>query len=602
MIRFLSGAVIAATLVSGCIGLGQASEGTCSTSQDCDWPDGEICDEGVCWGGISDAAQFAAILVPPASRPDLAQTELLRISIADNGNIEDLLFEPSVELKGHISIHCDAAIVGLDCTNSIAAQIHISRPSRIPGAPDYTRTTTSTAGIPASSDSFSIHVPATNGDEVYEISIIPGLAEPNDQTVSPANHIAPLRTLVQVPDDRTVNWQLGDPSKHHRISGRVLTVADDGTSRFSVFARGKTAPDALFERESSVGLTLEDGTFEISIRNTIEPEIELIIVPNSAPPTPTLNVGNISLEATDATGKLPLGDILFPDFTGPKQTQVIVRSQSNDGDQLVAGAEVELSTEFPAARGVVRFVASVPTGINGTAALPLLLNDAGNPQVYQVSITPPATATQDGVLQQQINIAQTTNTIDLTLPTRSSVAGIFVNSRRLPLLDTAVSASLSPDFRKNLAPDLQAAIKAIQFAATTTDEDGRFTIWVDSVVNQQIVEYALELVPAANADAPRWMVPVGEKGTQLSKFVDLGTISLPPAGHARGGIFTATREPLQEAEVQIFQLTTSDSCEETVQGPTPDPDAICETTSSLRGVWRPDAEGIVRIVVPDLDN
>src|SRR5690606_19155586 len=76
----------------------------CESTADCSGP--EVCDLGVCWGDPPDTSSFAAVLIPPAGRPELAPTELTNISISPEGRIAGLEFGATVQLRGRITIAC----------------------------------------------------------------------------------------------------------------------------------------------------------------------------------------------------------------------------------------------------------------------------------------------------------------------------------------------------------------------------------------------------------------------------------------------------------------------------------------------------------------
>ena len=67
--------------------------GQCTTTDDC--ASGEVCIEGLCYGNPPQVSVSAQIL-PPATRPDLAATEIESLAVTAEGSFE-MVFAPSAE-------------------------------------------------------------------------------------------------------------------------------------------------------------------------------------------------------------------------------------------------------------------------------------------------------------------------------------------------------------------------------------------------------------------------------------------------------------------------------------------------------------------------
>lgn len=171
---------LVAIAVTGCISAEPGDQGLppmCSESSDCDQGSGEICDEGVCWGGPPDV-QFAAVLVPPLGRGDLPVAVLPRLVIAADGSIGGLDFPESVAIHGRVLLACpdlaEGDVPGYACgdAESVAAQIVIERGPGFEGGPTYSRTVPALAGIGPGQDAFFFLVPR-DPDAEYRITIVP---------------------------------------------------------------------------------------------------------------------------------------------------------------------------------------------------------------------------------------------------------------------------------------------------------------------------------------------------------------------------------------------------------------------------------------------
>ena len=130
---------LAFALCAGCLSVPAGKQPQCTTDSDCDTSVGEVCEQGACWGG-PPTGQFAAIVVPPNSRPDLISVEIPQQTLATDGDLGNVALGNAVTLSGRVEAFCQQPVM---CTNmTIAATVTVSRPSRFAGGPGFTAVAT----------------------------------------------------------------------------------------------------------------------------------------------------------------------------------------------------------------------------------------------------------------------------------------------------------------------------------------------------------------------------------------------------------------------------------------------------------------------------
>jgi protocatechuate 3,4-dioxygenase beta subunit len=120
-------------------------------------------------------------------------------------------------------------------------------------------------------------------------------------------------------------------------------------------------------------------------------------------------------------------------------------------------------------------------------------------------------------------------------------------------------------------------------------------LWLDSVLVGEQAAYDIDVAPPLYSGAPSWSFEEVEIGPSAKGEVDLGTRRLPEASYARATVLDAGGEPVPNAEVHVYQLPPVDYCTQQV----PTALAECQPAARLRGVWLSDADGVVRVVLPD---
>jgi hypothetical protein len=198
-------ACVLAVLGGGCLSAEFVdSPSMCSIDADCEGS--EICDEGVCWGDPPAGGNFAALLMPPSDRPDLAPTELGTLSISADGFISGLEFGPTIQLHGRIVLGCgDGVEPGENCGPEalVPGQVIVERLSSFPGGPSYRRTVLTNVEADIDEDSFRVSLP--HDGEEYQVTVLPDEATINAlASGSPQVQAPPFSTIIRTTDDLLV--------------------------------------------------------------------------------------------------------------------------------------------------------------------------------------------------------------------------------------------------------------------------------------------------------------------------------------------------------------------------------------------------------------
>ncbi len=165
-----------------------------------------------------------------------------------------------------------------------------------------------------------------------------------------------------------------------------------------------------------------------------------------------------------------------------------------------------------------------------------------------------------------------------------------------PVINAPMEARPSALFRLLLGQEaLEQAVAELPLPTTATDGSGGFVLWLDSLLVGEAASYDIDVTPPLYSGAPSWsfedvaVVP-SEEGT-----LDLGARKLPDPSFARAVVTDRSGEVVPDAELHVYQLPPDDYC-------TRQPSITvgeCEPTAKLRGTWRSDEQGNIRVVLPD---
>ncbi len=587
----MSRAALLILVLAGCLDVPSGPAPECAKSSDCDTANGEVCDEGTCYGNPPDG-MYAVVISPPASRKDLVPRELTMPAIADDGWIADLTLAKPSMVTGRVEATC---ILPMGCDrSSLATTITIVRPSSFKGGPTFKVVADSDASSQAVGPSFDIALPKTGAnDQPYVVTVLPkGRGdEPTTGGKSPAELYPPMRfTLLAKDNTITKMIQLGGANLP-TIDGSVLSPASGGLSHYRVVAMGRWETGAPATEVSTVDYTAADGKFHIILSDSLVGSVELIAKPapsGSAAPT---------LHAFDVPSYAPsLRTLQQPSSLGAQVTRTFqVNGVDGSGSITgVRGANVKISATI-GGRGTGQtlstFTAEGTADDHGSVRLDLLDGPAIT-GLYKLQVVPPASSPMGVVFSQPLDYAIGTA---LLLPTRIALRGKVTDVNGEPLKDVSVTARPSLRFTWSFEDAPQAFVSTIPAATTLTPATGEFALWVDPTVDGLWGHYDLAFEPASKARAPSWVQGDIEIPRDLSKTtVTVDEIRLPDAAAIRGTVLDPSGIEVEGAEVKIFRLNTSLAlCSEVLNPP-----LSCPIPAVLQGRGNSDASGVVRLTLP----
>jgi hypothetical protein len=569
---------------------------TCSTNDDCDRGLGQVCDEGVCWGG-PPPGPWAAVVGAPSAAPNLVAVELPDVTIPDAGWLGDLALDAPVTLTGRLQAAC-LPPAACDPT-SLDATVTVSRPSLFRGGPGFRAVVSSRATVDG--PSFTASVPRTRlpdparpDDPPYTITILPaGRNDGPAATPSAAQLVPPTRLTMAVTDNTALmTVTLGGPQLPHG-GGRVLDALGRGLAGYRVIALGRWDGDIGPTEVSTVAYTQADGSFQLTLADGLVQGVEIVATPPATAVAPALHLGGISANAITTSWILHEP----ADVSVASTIEVPVEGPDSGGEiRPVVGARVLLSADLAAMRPSTedaRYEVEQLTDASGLAHLPIILGAfAGS---YTISVIPPANSNLGVVYGQPLALPTSGALPTRRLDPRIALRGTLVDDQGAPIGNVSVTARPALRFLWSLTERPQEFLAAVAPATTTTPSNGGFVIWVDPIVDSVWGHYDLSFEPASGASLPSWQVidvEIPRDRTQTS--VDLGPITLPRAAFIHGRVVDPTGVPVAGGEVRLFQVAADTSvCTQVTNAP-----AQCVIPAALRGHATADDQGIARLALP----
>lgn len=572
-----------------CLSVPDEEKPMCAVTEDCDHANGEICDDGICWGNPPDG-MFSAIVSPPASRTTtLASQELTTIVINDDGWIDQLQLEKPLEYVARLT--CQAPLACDD--TMLAATITITRPSTFPGGPGFRSVVKTTNG-----DAFKILVPPNDGyaATTYTVTIVPEGRDAMGSSTTPAQLLPPLRTQLTIDANATGKViELGGANLP-TISGTIRDDAGQPQSNYRVVAIGKWEHASAPSEVSTVDFTGSDGTFSIQLSGGLTPRIELV-----ARPVGTTNGGTVRPTLRYAAEVAQSGvqglSLQWPPAVGGAMNVAIpVQEVSSNGPvKPLRGARVIVSAAAPIGNGKATFVAEATTDGDGIARL-AVLDGAAFSNSYRISVVPPASSTSSVLHDQPFSYMGPIP--PRVLKTRVPIRG-FVQIGGNGVKDMAITARPALRFLWSVDPDRQAFLAAIPPSTTTTPESGEFVVWVDPEIANVPAYYDLVLEAGTDSRAPNLVIPGVRAPDAGTKEGDFAThiYDLPSPAYVRSRVVDDKGNALEGADLKLFKVEDfSNLCGEVAYPPMSC--ATASTLATLMGRGSADGDGEVRLTLP----
>jgi len=584
---YLTALVTAGT--AGCLTVpGTGQPPMCETTSDCDQAAGEICAEGVCWGD-PPAGIYAARIGPPGNRNGLVPTEITRVDIAANGWFTtDLRLEKPVTVSGSVTLDCGQT----GCSGpAIASTITVSRPSRIPGGPPFV----AVAHTTEDSSAFTIAVPRGETGEDYSVVVSPDRANASRIDL---DEVAPARVMIQ-PTDNVANLDVALGSRGRTVTGVVLDRDGSYLPGALVVVRGRWVPEATTIDISSIATTDALGMYTVYLpQSTIDPVAELQITPLADPGElrPTLLApldlapGEIvTLPALKIPNLGATANITIP-IMGTSATGVVTPIADADV-RIVAEQEI---TNAPNDPFVARVDVGAKTGPDGMVHLQVLTATSLS---YQLHVKPPSAS---GVAFATVYGATLDVTAGPTLPAillanQVSVRGALYDHSGHAAEGVVVTVVPNAAYAAQLSGPLQEKLNEVVATSETTNSSGQFAVFVDPDIGGLAAQYDVMFEAPQHSLLPSWQ----KQGLTVDRTsgYDLQDLDLPEASYVRGPVVDPDDQPIEGAEVRLYEIPSSILPCARVSAPADDPS--CAQKAILRAHGQSDSGGEVHLVLPD---
>jgi len=574
------------TLLTGCLSVPSDEAPMCESSQDCDQANGELCDDGICWGN-PPPGQYAAIISPPASRTMLVSQEIPHIVINSDGWIDQLKLVKPVTYMATLT--CQAPIA---CEDSmLAATITVTRPSTFPGGPGFRSVIKTKDG-----DAFPIAVPPNDDLDMaaatYTITIIPDGRDAIASQQTPAQLLPPLRTQLTIEGNASGKvielGGLGLPT----MTGVIKNDAGQPQPNYRVVALGRWDANAASTEVSTVDFTGTDGTFQFQLSGGLTQGVELVAKPVVTTTRPTLrytgNVGTTGMQNIQLTWPTGVG--------GETMLDIPVQAVEGNGAVVPArGARVIVSSRMTTPYGEATFAAEGTTDDDGRAKLSVLDGEAFRTAGYRISILPQANSTARVMYDQAFSILGPIS--PQQLKTRIALRGV-VQVFGKPVKDMSITARPSLRFVWSVDSTKQAFLTSIPPSTTVTPDSGEFVVWVDPVLLDTWGTYDLTLEAASGSQAPNVTI----SGIQVPAMASLTSVQLDPfdlpsPANVRSKVVDDKGVEVEGAELKLFRTEDYGSlCGEVAYPPMNC--RMAATTATLLGRGASDEDGEVRLTLP----
>ena len=588
-------AALAALLLASCLDVPEGPAPECRATTECDSANGEVCEEGVCWGNPPEG-MFAAVVVPPSDRKDLVPKEIRELQITESGWIAGLALERPITVSGAVEATCPGTGA---CDRAIEATITVTRASHFAGGPGFKtviETTVSTDGA-----TYELRVPPPRADATdeerrelpYTVTVVPkgrGDSEPTSPTA--AMRVPPMWFQIAPTEDTTRAIQLGGTALG-AIDGQVLSSAFAGLAKYRVVALGRWEPGGPLTEVSTVAYTQADGKFTLYLSDGLAEDVEVVARPYGGGIQPTLRMAGVSKDgATQLALVEPIG------LGGTEDIGLELRGKNGDGEiGPVRGATVRLSAQVGAptpgaTRATVTFERT--TDDSGRVKVPVLGGSAIN-DAYVLDVIPPASAAVGAITS--VPLGPMTSRQTILLPPRVAIRGTVVGAWGEPLENVPVTARPALEFLWSLEGSAQTFLSSIPVATTSTTSRGEFVLWVDPLVASVGGLYDVVIEPPTTNKyplrAPTHVVTdiaiPDRSGPPLLEIV------LPDAAFVHGQVTDPSNKNVEGAEVKVFKIIPSltSICTSVPHAP-----STCPVPASLQGRGASDLGGVVRVTLP----
>lgn len=595
--------LVGAVVTGGCLAQPDDSGDRieCTQTSDCRTGEGEVCDEGVCWGDPPEG-QFAAVLGPPSLYNSVAvTTELPLLALAADGWFRDAdgndpALSTALRVTGQVRTPCPPALEGCVDVLVVPGTLRWSRASRIPGLPDVTLSAAMAGPLNAggSGAGFELYLPRPVEATTYAVTFTPSTAPLGGGLPSPAAFLPPYRAEVVIdPADGAAlvrDFMLPSATSGRTLSGRISQVGATSLDGWQVRAEaGDGTVLGTFALASNITRTSATGEFTLAIVD--DPDValvDLVLEPPGAS-VPGGEDGLPRVRLRDHVLTSPLATIALPRIDRIIATPVEVEGTDGSGSVMrVSGASVVARLDQQIG-GVFLQHQSEATTAEGVASLQVLLGAADLPLAYEVDVLPGPLSEMASIYGVDLVVADVVPAPPpIVLPRGTAMVGTVFDETGFGLPGATVTASVSAASLCELSSEDLRVARGLAPVQAATDANGEFTLFVDPDLDGTPLSYDITVEPSAGTWAPRWTFQEQAVTTEHQ------SLWLPAAAHVRARILDPSAAPAPDTVVTLYELTDD-----------PAPCPVVAFGKSGRAVRRAigtsDGDGVVRMILPRQD-
>lgn len=586
--------VLPLVLAAGCITIPEPPTPECTVDSDCNTAMGEVCWTNQCYGGPTSGT-FAAVLVPPAVRPDLIAIEVPDLPLPANGDFGTLDLETPVHITGRVEAFCPDQQT---CSQtSVEATVLVTRAPLFPGGTGYSNAFTSTKGLSRGTNSFRASVPRSHaGDPPYVITIVPtgnGPTPPQNGTQSAAQ-LSPTASFEEAPtSDITVGTIVLGSKTSPVITGTLTDSANRPLTKYRVVARGKLDALGSVTDVSTVAYTTT-GSYSLTLADGIVGAISIVATPYDPNVTaPVLTLPGIEPKSGvhALTQPANLGSVT--------NTYVKVEGLASNGAvNTVIGSKVTITATIPSplhdsAEATLTVQATTAATDDPKGVLLPLLD--GTAWQYKLRVVPPAGSEFGVVFDQALDTSMLSMVPNVRLPPRVALSGKVVDANGAPAKALSVTAQPSLRFQWSEEDDAAAFLAEIPAATANTDEAGDFIVYVDLAVAGVWGHYDVAFAQTSGASSASYTVGDVELPRQASlTSLVMPQTQLPDTAFLHGVLSDTNHLKISGGELRVFEITTDTSLCDQV----PFPPASCVIPAQLIGNATSADDGGLRLGLP----
>lgn len=580
---------ISALAAVGCLTVPGPERKQCAKTADCETALGEICDDGVCWGGPPSGA-FGIMIAPPSDRDDLTTAEREIDMLPSDGQLGRLQLDAPVSLSGRVEAFCVAPMM---CPgNSIAATVTITRPPLFRGGPGFKTIVMSRDNVPRGQPSFSVLVPQTrDGDPDYVITIVPEGDGNRDQplaagTVSAAELAPPMRSSIAAPTALDLGTLVLGNASSAVLSGNLTDAGSHTLTNYRVVALGRLDPNGPVTEVSTVDYS-STGAFSLVIADGAIAPLTIEAQPYD-PTLPTLYVDGLDTQSSSHT-------IVQPANLGNTVALALaIEGLSGDGQvKPVSGAHVTATSLYAQPfGGALRAISAADATTGPDGAIQIELRDGtAFASSYKLRVVPPAGSELGVVYDDALRLDRTAT---VRLPRRVAMRGRVVEGGGRPVGQMSVTARPSLRFLWSLDDAARSFVAAIPVASAVTTKDGDFVLWVDPYIAGTWGRYDLEFDAPSGSEVASWVRPDVEVPRMQQTSVAVGDVVIPESALIRGILTDSHKAAAVGADLAIYQIPIDNSLCQLVLFPP----AICTIAARRLAKGTSDPGGVVRLALP----